>query len=53
MSEIYGRLFATDAAALEQRLDALAATVCEADPRTRDQRRAEALAAAGMPLRHR
>ncbi|ORW91242.1 hypothetical protein AWB92_18855 [Mycobacterium sp. IEC1808] len=45
MSEVYGRLFSTDANALEQRLEALAATVCEADPRTRDQRRADALGA--------
>lgn len=45
MSEIYGRLFSTDANALEQRLAALAASVCEADPRTRDQRRADALGA--------
>ena len=45
ISEVYGRLFATDAAALDQRLDALAATVCAADPRSRDQRRADALGA--------
>jgi Domain of unknown function (DUF222) len=45
ISEMYGRLFATDAAALEMRLDTLAATVCAADPRTRDQRRADALGA--------
>ena len=34
-----------DAAALDQRLDALAATVCAHDPRTREQRRADALGA--------
>ncbi len=45
MSEISGRLYATDAHTLDQRLDALAATVCPADPRTRDQRRADALGA--------
>ena len=45
ISEVYGRLFATDAAALDQRLDALAATVCAADPRSWDQRRADALGA--------
>ena len=45
MSQLYGSLFATDAAALDQRLDALAATVCASDPRTRDQRRADALGA--------
>ena len=38
-------LFANDAKALDQRLDALAATVCDADPRTVDQRRADALGA--------
>jgi hypothetical protein len=45
ISEIYGRLFATDAKALDARLDALAATVCAGDPRSRDQRRADALGA--------
>jgi hypothetical protein len=45
MAEVYGRLFATDATALDKRLDALAATVCDADPRTREQRRADALGA--------
>jgi len=45
MGEVYGKCFATDAEALDKRLDALAATVCAADPRTRDQRRADALGA--------
>jgi Domain of unknown function (DUF222) len=45
MAEVYGRAFATDAAALDQRLDALAETVFSSDPRTRDQRRADALGA--------
>jgi Domain of unknown function (DUF222) len=45
ISEIHGSLFSVDAHALEKRLDALAATVCEHDPRTRDQRRADALGA--------
>ncbi|MGO9510025.1 MAG: HNH endonuclease signature motif containing protein [Mycobacterium sp.] len=45
ITEVFGRLFATDAALLDQRLDALAATVCDADPRTRDQRRADAMGA--------
>jgi hypothetical protein len=43
MAGIDGRLYATDAHALDQRLNALAATVCDADPRTRPQRRADAL----------
>ncbi|MCG7595895.1 HNH endonuclease signature motif containing protein [Mycobacterium sp. PSTR-4-N] len=42
-----GRLNALDAAALDKRLDALAATVCEADPRTAMQRRAAACGALG------
>ena len=33
---------AADGAALDQRLDALAATVCDNDPRTKPQRRADA-----------
>ncbi|OBG91523.1 hypothetical protein A5697_09710 [Mycobacterium sp. E3251] len=45
MSEIRGSLFSPDAHALDERLDALAATVCEHDPRGRDQRRADALGA--------
>jgi Domain of unknown function (DUF222) len=45
LSEVHACLFSTDAAALNKRLDALAATVCDADPRTRDQRRADALGA--------
>ncbi|WP_082946806.1 HNH endonuclease signature motif containing protein [Mycobacterium sp. ACS4054] len=45
MSEIRGSLFSPDAHALDKRLDALADTVCEHDPRTRDQRRADALGA--------
>ncbi|BBX98116.1 HNH endonuclease signature motif containing protein [Mycobacterium lacus] len=45
MGEVSGRLYATDAQALDKRLEALIATVCAADPRTRDQRRADALGA--------
>jgi hypothetical protein len=37
-----------DGAAVDQRVDALAATVCQRDPRTRDQRRAAALGAMGF-----
>jgi hypothetical protein len=39
---ISGFVRAADGAALDQRLDALAATVCENDPRTKEQRRADA-----------
>ncbi|WP_409429214.1 HNH endonuclease signature motif containing protein [Mycobacterium sp. SMC-11] len=45
LTEIYGSLFTTDARALDKALDALAATVCEHDPRTREQRRADAMGA--------
>lgn len=42
---LWGSLFAHDAVALDRRLDALAATTCSADPRTLDQRRADAIGA--------
>jgi hypothetical protein len=45
ISEIHGSLFTPDAHALEKRLNALSATVCEHDPRSRAQRRADALGA--------
>jgi Domain of unknown function (DUF222) len=45
LSEIHGSLLSPDAHALDKRLNILAATVCEHDPRTREQRRADALAA--------
>ena len=45
MAAMFGRLLAPDAIAVDARLDALAATVCDQDPRTRGQRRADAMAA--------
>src|SRR5438105_8748641 len=39
---VEGQLFSHDAAALDKRLDAMARTVCDADPRTLEQRRADA-----------
>ena len=45
LTEMFGRLHITDAHAVDARLDALAATVCAADPRTRNQRRADAMGA--------
>jgi hypothetical protein len=45
VSEVFGRLLSTDAHAVDARLDALADTVCGHDPRTRQQRRADALGA--------
>jgi hypothetical protein len=38
----YGNIHAAEGAALSQRLDALAATVCDNDPRTTVQRRPDA-----------
>ena len=45
LATLFGSLFVTDARALDTRLDALAETVCPADPRTKDQRRADATGA--------
>ena len=45
LTEVFGRLVTTDAHVLDARLDALAATVCAGDPRTRKQRRADAMGA--------
>lgn len=42
---MWGRLYATDAAALDERLARLARGVCDEDPRTVAQRRADALGA--------
>ena len=42
MAFVSGHVHGADGAALDQRLEALAATVCEHDPRTKDQRRADA-----------
>ncbi|MGH3954306.1 MAG: DUF222 domain-containing protein [Mycobacterium sp.] len=44
-AEIWGTLQATHAVALDKRLDLLADTVCPADPRTKAQRRADAVGA--------
>src|SRR5690242_18550975 len=40
---IWANVDAEDGAALDQRLDALADTVCEHDPRSRERRRADAI----------
>nr|WP_241007937.1 HNH endonuclease signature motif containing protein [Mycobacterium kubicae] len=45
MAEVYGRVAAAAATAFDRRLSQLATLVCGADPRTLDQRRADALAA--------
>jgi hypothetical protein len=43
MTSLWANVHAEDGVALNQRLDALAATVCEHDPRTHEQRRADAV----------
>ncbi|TPG35166.1 HNH endonuclease [Mycolicibacterium hodleri] len=45
ISTLFATLFATDAKALEVRLNGLANTVCPSDPRTKDQREADAMGA--------
>ena len=45
LSGVEGTLFGQDAAALDKRLDAMARGVCGGDPRTLEQRRADALGA--------
>ncbi|MDA3638050.1 HNH endonuclease signature motif containing protein [Mycobacterium xenopi] len=45
MAEVHGTVAAAAAAAFDRRLSQLAKQVCPADPRTLDQRRADALAA--------
>ena len=45
LSEIHGSLLSPDAHALDKRLTALSATVCEHDPRNREHCRADALGA--------
>jgi len=45
MATVFATLFATDAKAFDTRVDSLARTVCPADPRTKDQRRADAIGA--------
>lgn len=45
MAEVYGTVAAATATAFDRRLSHLAKQVCPADPRTLDQRRADALAA--------
>lgn len=45
LAGVWAQLQAPDGAALDQKLDALAETVCPADPRTKTQRRADALGA--------
>jgi hypothetical protein len=50
LAGIWAQLHATDGAALDHKLDALADTVCPADPRTKKQRRADALGALAAGL---
>jgi Domain of unknown function (DUF222) len=50
-TSMWARLYAPDAVVLEQRVEQMARSVCEDDPRTLGERRSEALAAiaAGIP----
>ena len=50
LAGIWAQLRAPDGAALDQKLDALAATVCRDDPRTKRQRRADAVGALAAGL---
>lgn len=50
LAGVWAQLHAPDGAALDQKLDGLAATVCPADPRTKRQRRADALGALAAGL---
>ncbi len=52
LAGLWAQLHAADGAALDQKLDALADTVCAADPRTKSQRRADALGAMAAGLTH-
>lgn len=54
LAGVWAQLHATDGAALDKKLDALAETVCAADPRTKPQRRADAVGAlvAGLSVMH-
>ena len=54
LAGVWAQLHATEGAALDQKLDALAETVCKGDPRTKKQRRADALGAlvAGLSAMH-
>lgn len=49
---LWGRLYATDATVLDRRLTEMAHTVCEDDPRTIEQRRADALGALAAGSHH-
>jgi hypothetical protein len=50
LAGVWAQLQAVDGAALERKLDALATTVCRDDPRTKAQRRADALGALAAGL---
>ncbi|MGC2655555.1 MAG: DUF222 domain-containing protein [Mycobacterium sp.] len=45
IASLFGEIYPTDATLLDRRLTALAHTVCQGDPRTIEQRRADALGA--------
>ena len=45
VASVWGKLLASDAAVLDKKVAAMAATVCDADPRSLKERRADALGA--------
>jgi hypothetical protein len=47
LATLFATLFGPDAKALDQRLAAITGTVCDADPRTQDQKRSDALGVLG------
>jgi hypothetical protein len=47
VASVWGTLLAADAAVLDKKIAAIAATVCDNDPRTRGERRSDAAAALG------
>lgn len=51
-ASMWGRLLATDASVLERRLTEMARSLCEDDPRTMSQRRADALGALAAGAHH-
>ena len=48
LATVFATLFTPNAKALDTRLNAFASTVCPADPRTKDQRRSDALGAIAL-----
>ena len=52
LTSVWGKLLSSDAAVLDKRVSAMAAQVCENDPRSLGERRADALGALGNGNQH-